>query len=77
MKVLDFGLAKASQEKQPRRQSVQLANAEHGGNECRVILGTAAYMSPEQAKGQRVDRTHGYLGVRLRAVRDADGPSGV
>ena len=39
-----------------------------------VILGTAAYMSPEQARADHRP-AGGYLGVRLRAVRDVDGSS--
>ena len=36
-----------------------------------MILGTAAYMSPEQAKGAR-GQAQRHLGVRVRAVRDAN-----
>ena len=56
VKVLDFGLAKALEtETSPPVQSdspTMSRAATHAG----VILGTAAYMSPEQAKGLALDR---------------------
>ena len=42
-----------------------------------VILGTAAYMAPEQAQRQAGRQARRHLGVRLRALRDADRPAGV
>src|SRR3989442_243170 len=57
VKVLDFGLAKTMEKGQP---SAVLSNsptlASMGATNAGVILGTAAYMSPEQAKGREVDR---------------------
>ena len=42
-----------------------------GASAAGVILGTAAYMSPEQARGGHGRQAHRHLGVWLRAVRNA------
>ena len=55
VKVLDFGLAKAldpNPEGDPSQSPTLTAAATRMG----VIMGTAAYMSPEQAKGKPVDK---------------------
>jgi serine/threonine protein kinase len=53
VKVLDFGLAKALSGETPT-PDLSLVTAEQTGDG--IVLGTAAYMSPEQARGQSVDR---------------------
>jgi Tol biopolymer transport system component len=56
VKVLDFGLAKAYA---GDREEVNLSNSptlSDAATQQGVILGTAAYMSPEQARGKTVDK---------------------
>src|SRR5262249_20450837 len=55
VKELDFGLAKAV-EKSGTASSADSPTLTIHATEAGVILGTAAYMSPEQAAGKAVDR---------------------
>ena len=56
VKVLDFGLAKAFAEETPDSDSSFSPTISRDSTRAGVILGTAAYMSPEQAKGKAVDK---------------------
>ncbi|MDA2925363.1 protein kinase [Acidobacteria bacterium AH-259-L09] len=56
VKVLDFGLAKALQGEIPVTDISQSPTLTEEMTRAGVILGTAGYMSPEQARGKRVDK---------------------
>ncbi|MDA2937576.1 protein kinase, partial [Acidobacteria bacterium AH-259-A15] len=56
VKVLDFGLAKALEGETPVTNISQSPTLTDAMTRAGVILGTAGYMSPEQAKGKSVDK---------------------
>jgi eukaryotic-like serine/threonine-protein kinase len=56
VKVLDFGLAKIQENQNPSRVGSQSLSLSKLNTAAGVVLGTAPYMSPEQARGKTVDR---------------------
>lgn len=74
-KVLDFGLAKASANwlgsAETESPTVTAEDTRLG-----VVMGTAPYMSPEQARGAGGGQTHRCVGVRMFALRGRHRPPG-
>ena len=56
VKILDFGLAKALADEIRSVESSHSPTITEAMTQPGVVLGTAAYMSPEQAKGKAVDK---------------------
>ena len=56
VKLLDFGLAKAMEGEATEGELQNSPTLSAAATRTGVLLGTAAYMSPEQARGKRVDR---------------------
>ena len=76
VKVLDFGLAKALEPARCAQASSLTASptiTTPAMTLARLILGTAAYMTPGAGEGPTGRQAQRCLGVRLRALRDADG----
>src|SRR5260370_19112161 len=78
VKVLDFGLAKLSERRPPESVDAEAATRALVQTEPGVVLGTVAYMSPEQARGLAVDeRTDIFsLGVVIYEMVAGQAPFG-
>ena len=70
VKVLDFGLAKlvASSPSDVAASTLTMVHTDPG-----TVLGTVAYMSPEQVRGREVDQRTDILVARRDALRDGRG----
>ena len=75
VKVLDFGLAKAL-DPNPAGDPSQSPTLTAAATQMGVIMGTAAYMSPEQAKGRPVDKRADVWAFGA-VLRNAHWPKGV
>ena len=82
-KILDFGLAKLTAKTESSATDVTRATEELGGVSYEHLtspgtaIGTVAYMSPEQLRGQRFGCAHGFIFLRRGALRNGHGHAAV
>ena len=67
VKILDFGIAKLSEKQTPKLIRAKTRRRSKRGTSPGMIIGTANYMSPEQAKGKAVDAQNRYFQFWRRA----------
>jgi len=72
VKVLDFGLAKAMEDDPSGDDIANSPTLSVAATRAGIILGTAAYMPPEQAPRRQGGQARRHLVIRRGAVRDAD-----
>ena len=79
VKVLDFGLAKAFQPDvgEPGLSASPTISLSAAATQMGMVIGTAAYMAPEQAKGLTVDKRADIWAYWGGPVRDAHWPETV
>jgi serine/threonine protein kinase len=73
VKILDFGIAKLA-EAAPSESSSEAPTIIKAQTETGVIMGTAGYMSPEQARGLRVDERTDIWGLGCVLYEMLEGP---
>ena len=72
VKVLDFGLAKLTEGSAVTLDPEALTRAQVK-TDAGVVMGTASYMSPEQARGEKGRCAHRHLELGCGALRDGGG----
>ena len=77
VKVLDFGLARIvmasdGSTSDSRNPTITIEGTREG-----IVMGTAAYMSPEQARGQSIDKRTDIWAFGCVLLRDAHGTAGI